>query len=60
MEREVKTYVLKRSDDAAAPRTLPIGYAAALSSQQLAAVTKDIPGLQLVPPLGCADRRLPL
>ncbi len=39
MEREVKTYVLKRSDDAAAPRKLSIDYAAALNSQQLAAVT---------------------
>ena len=39
MEREVKTYVLKRSDDDAAPRTLSIDYAAALNSQQLAAVT---------------------
>lgn len=39
MEREVKTYVLKRSDDEAAPRKLSIDYAAALNSQQLAAVT---------------------
>ncbi len=39
MEREVKTYVLKRSDDDAAPRKLSIDYAAALNSQQLAAVT---------------------
>ena len=39
MEREVKTYVLKRSDDEAAPRKLLIDYAAALNSQQLAAVT---------------------
>ncbi|ULA65597.1 MAG: DNA helicase [Nitrospira sp.] len=39
MEREVKTYVLKRSDDDVAPRKLSIDYAAALNSQQLAAVT---------------------
>ena len=39
MERDVKTYVLKRSDDEAAPRKLSIDYAAALNSQQLAAVT---------------------
>ena len=39
MEREVKTYVLKRSDDEAAPRKLSIDYAAALNQQQLAAVT---------------------
>lgn len=39
MEREVKTYVLKRSDDEATPRKLSIDYAAALNSQQLAAVT---------------------
>ena len=39
MEREVKTYVLKRSDDEAAPRKLSIDYAAELNSQQLAAVT---------------------
>jgi len=39
MEREVKTYVLKRSDDDLAPRKLSIDYAAALNSQQLAAVT---------------------
>jgi len=39
MEREVKTYVLKRSDDDAAPRKLSIDYAAALNPQQLAAVT---------------------
>ncbi len=39
MEREVKTYVLKRSDDDIAPRKLSIDYAAALNAQQLAAVT---------------------
>jgi len=39
MEREVKTYVLKRTDDDLAPRKLSIDYAAALNSQQLAAVT---------------------
>ena len=39
MERDVKPYVLKRSDEAAAPRTLSIDYAAALNPQQLAAVT---------------------
>ncbi|MDP3090453.1 MAG: ATP-dependent helicase [Nitrospira sp.] len=39
MEREVKTYVLKRSEDEAAPRKLSIDYAAALNAQQLAAVT---------------------
>ncbi|MEC4890173.1 MAG: ATP-dependent helicase [Nitrospira sp.] len=39
MEREIKTYVLKRSDDEAAPRKLSIDYAAALNQQQLAAVT---------------------
>ncbi|MFO0707842.1 MAG: ATP-dependent helicase [Nitrospira sp.] len=39
MERDVKTYILKRSDDEATPRTLSIDYAAALNPQQLAAVT---------------------
>jgi DNA helicase-2/ATP-dependent DNA helicase PcrA len=39
MERETKTYVLKHPVDEAAPRTLSIDYAAALNSQQLAAVT---------------------
>ncbi|MDH5193758.1 MAG: ATP-dependent helicase, partial [Nitrospira sp.] len=39
MEREVKTYVLKRPTEEAAPRTLSIDYAAALNPQQLAAVT---------------------
>ena len=39
MEREAKTYVLKRPDDEAAPRKLSIDYRAALNSQQLAAVT---------------------
>ena len=39
MERETKTYVLKRPVDEAVPRTLSIDYAAALNSQQLAAVT---------------------
>ena len=39
MERDVKTYILKRSDDEAAPRKLSIDYAAALNPQQLAAVT---------------------
>ena len=39
MERETKTYVLKRSDDGVTPRRLAIDYAAALNSQQLAAVT---------------------
>lgn len=39
MERETKTYVLKRSVDEAVPRKLSIDYAAALNSQQLAAVT---------------------
>ena len=39
MEREVKTYILKRSDDEVAPRKLSIDYAAALNQQQLAAVT---------------------
>ena len=39
MERDVKTYVLKRSDDEAVPRKLSIDYAAALNPQQLAAVT---------------------
>src|SRR5256885_11415232 len=38
MERETKTYVLKRSVDEAVPRKLSIDYAAALNSQQLAAV----------------------
>jgi len=38
-EREVKTYVLKRSDDEAARASLSIDYAAALNPQQLAAVT---------------------
>ncbi|MEO8048644.1 MAG: ATP-dependent helicase, partial [Nitrospirota bacterium] len=36
---ETKTYVLKRPVDEAVPRTLSIDYAAALNSQQLAAVT---------------------
>jgi DNA helicase-2/ATP-dependent DNA helicase PcrA len=39
MERETKTYVLKRPVDEAVPRTLSIDYAAALNAQQLAAVT---------------------
>ncbi|HKP01286.1 MAG TPA: ATP-dependent helicase [Nitrospiraceae bacterium] len=39
MERETKTYVLKRPDDEAPPRKLSIDYRAALNSQQLAAVT---------------------
>ena len=39
MERDIKTYVLKRSDDEATPRKLSIDYAAALNPQQLAAVT---------------------
>ncbi|NWF71966.1 MAG: ATP-dependent helicase [Nitrospirae bacterium] len=39
MERETKTYVLKRSDDEAVPRNLSIDYRAALNTQQLAAVT---------------------
>jgi len=39
MERETKTYVLKRSDDEATPRKLSIDYRAALNAQQLAAVT---------------------
>jgi DNA helicase II / ATP-dependent DNA helicase PcrA len=39
MERETKTYVLKRPVEEAGPRKLSINYAAALNSQQLAAVT---------------------
>ena len=39
MERDTKTYVLKRPDDEATPRNLSIDYPAALNSQQLAAVT---------------------
>lgn len=39
MERQTKTYVLKRSVDQATPRRLMIDYAAALNPQQLAAVT---------------------
>ncbi|ALA57615.1 ATP-dependent helicase [Nitrospira moscoviensis] len=39
MEREVKTYVLKRPAEEAAPAKLSIDYAAALNPQQLAAVT---------------------
>ncbi|RPH76119.1 MAG: ATP-dependent helicase, partial [Nitrospiraceae bacterium] len=39
MEREAKTYVLKRPVDETVPRKLSIDYAAALNSQQLAAVT---------------------
>ncbi len=39
MERETKTYLLKRPVDEAVPRTLSIDYAAALNAQQLAAVT---------------------
>jgi len=39
MERDTKTYVLKRAVDEAVPRTLSIDYAAALNAQQLAAVT---------------------
>ena len=39
MERETKTYVLKRPDDEAMPRNLSIDYPAALNPQQLAAVT---------------------
>ena len=39
MERDTKTYVLKRPVDEAVPRTFSIDYAAALNAQQLAAVT---------------------
>ena len=39
MERETKTYVLKRPVEDATPRKLSIDYPAALNSQQLAAVT---------------------
>ena len=39
MERETKTYVLKRPIDEAVSRKLSIDYAAALNAQQLAAVT---------------------
>ncbi|MDH5625162.1 MAG: ATP-dependent helicase [Nitrospira sp.] len=39
MEREVKTYVLKRPVEEVVPRKLSIDYAAALNSQQLAAVS---------------------
>ncbi|MGQ0666459.1 MAG: ATP-dependent helicase [Nitrospiraceae bacterium] len=39
MEREVKTYVLKRPVEEAVPRKLSIDYSAALNQQQLAAVT---------------------
>ena len=39
MERETKTYVLKRLADDTVSRTLSIDYAAALNAQQLAAVT---------------------
>ena len=39
MERDTKTYVLKRPVDEAVSRKLSIDYAAALNSQQLAAVT---------------------
>lgn len=39
MERDIKTYVLKRPDDEAMPRKLSIDYRAALNAQQLAAVT---------------------
>ena len=46
MERETKTYVLKRPDDEATARKLSIDYRAALNPQQLAAVTaKDGPSL---------------
>ena len=39
MERDTKTYVLKRPDDEALPRKLSIDYSAVLNAQQLAAVT---------------------
>jgi DNA helicase-2/ATP-dependent DNA helicase PcrA len=39
MERETKTYVLKRPVDETVSRRLSIDYAAALNAQQLAAVT---------------------
>lgn len=39
MNRDVTPYILKRSPEDAAPRTLMINYAAALNPQQLAAVT---------------------
>jgi DNA helicase II / ATP-dependent DNA helicase PcrA len=46
MERETKTYVLRRPVEEAVPRKLSIDYAAALNSQQFAAVTaKDGPSL---------------
>lgn len=39
MERDIKPYVLKRSAEDAAPRTLSLDYAKALNPQQFAAVT---------------------
>ncbi|MDE3034869.1 MAG: ATP-dependent helicase, partial [Nitrospirota bacterium] len=39
MEREIKPYVLKRSEEEAHPAKLSLDYAAALNPQQLAAVT---------------------
>jgi DNA helicase-2/ATP-dependent DNA helicase PcrA len=39
MSRDVTPYILKRTSDETAPRTLSINYAAALNAQQLAAVT---------------------
>jgi len=39
IERDVKTYVLKRPTEGTVPRRLSIDYAAALNQQQLAAVT---------------------
>lgn len=39
MERDIKPYVLKRSVEDAAPRSLSLDYAKALNPQQLAAVT---------------------
>mgnify|MGYP003340402505 CR=1 FL=1 len=55
MERDVKTYVLKRSDDEAAPRKLSIDYAAALNPQQLAAVTAgEIPSVAAAPGVSIA------
>jgi hypothetical protein len=42
MEQETKTYVLKRPTDEAVSRKLSIDYAAALNSQQLAAMTAGV------------------
>ena len=41
MDREVKSYVLRRSEDSESPSKLSLDYAQALNPQQLSAVTAE-------------------